>query len=216
MNTHLRTAGALLVFAAVATLVSVAGRVAADADQPTLAESLNAIAENRLEYSLGWLARIVSGGALAAAAYVTWKPARAHGDRTLRPVLLLFAVSGVCTTLSGVSSALLTVMAPAAEPGASHEVVEVLRWVFGKAGFAASGLALLAATRPLLRAGGMWRIAAPVTLLLGAAMLFIWWDAATTLHRITGPAFIGWLIIAGALMLTSKARNALAGVSGTT
>ncbi len=212
---NLRKAGALALFTAVATLVAVAGRVAADADQPTLAESLNAIAESRLEYSIGWIARIVSGGALAAAAYMVWRRGPGGNARDLRPMLAMFALSGACTALSGVSSALLTAMAPAvgaaaAEPGTAQEVVDVLRWFFGKAGFAASGLALIAAARPLFGAGVPWRIAALATFLLGGAMLFIWWDAATTLHRITGPAFIVWLVIAGGLTVAGRGGRALA------
>ena len=194
------------------------GRIAADADQPTLAESLAAIADSRLEYSLSWVARIVSGGALVAAAYLMWTRALGSEGRDLRPVLVLFAISGIWTVLSGVSSALLTAMAPAAdalmvEPGPSLEAIEVGRWVFGKAGFAASGLALLAATRPLFRGNGAWRIASPVTLLLGGSMLFIWLDAATALHRISGPAFIGWLVVAGALLMAGKAKGAFRGES---
>ena len=216
MSASLRKVGALLILAAVATLVAVAGRLAADADQPTLAESLNAIAESRLEYSLGWFARIVSGGALAAAACVLWKRMSGTEGGALKLVVVMFAVSGVCTMLSGASSALLTAMAPAADqlatdPSATAEAFDVLRWVFGKAGFTASGLALLAASHPLLQGGGLMRLAALLTALLGVAMLFIWWDAATTLHRTSGPAFVVWLIVAGALLLAGKGSGALAG-----
>ena len=50
-----RTAGALLLLTAIATVVSVVTRVASGADQPTLLESLAAIAANKELYS-------VSGG----------------------------------------------------------------------------------------------------------------------------------------------------------
>ena len=42
-----RKAGALLILTAAASLVAVGARVSADADQPTLAESLAAISESR-------------------------------------------------------------------------------------------------------------------------------------------------------------------------
>ena len=56
-----RTAGALLLLTAIATVVSVFTRVASGADQPTLLESLAAIAANRELYSIGGIARIASG-----------------------------------------------------------------------------------------------------------------------------------------------------------
>ena len=209
-----------MLFAAAATLIAVAARVAADADQPTLSESLTAIAENRLAYSVAWLARIVSGIALAAAAFLLWKWPTAPEWRSLALVLRLFVLSGVCTLLSGVCSVLLTAMAPATggspvEPGAALETIELLRWVLGKTGFAAAGLALLAASRPLMKGGGVWRLASPVTALLGAAMLLIWFDAAELLHRISGPAFVIWLVVIGALLLTGRARGMLAGAPNT-
>ena len=124
-NINLRRVGALALLSAAATLIAVGARVGADADQPTLAESLNAIAENRLEYSLAWMVRIVSGVALSAAALLAWKRAPSGEGSGLRPILAMFAVSGLFTVFSSVCSALLTVMAPAAEPGTSHEAVEV-------------------------------------------------------------------------------------------
>lgn len=211
----------MLVCAAAASLIAVAGRVAADADQPTLSESLTAIAENRLAYSVAWLARIVSSIALAAAAFLLWKKPTAPEWRSLALVLRLFVLSGVCTLLSGVCSVLLTAMAPATggspvEPGAALETIELLRWVFGKLGFSAVGLAMVAASRPLMKGGGVWRLASPVTALLGAAMVLIWFDAAELLHRISGPAFVIWLVVIGALLLTGRARGMLAGAPNTT
>ena len=63
-----RTAGALLVLTAIATVVAVLGRVAADADQPTLQESMDAIALNRALYTTGGVARLISGVTLIAGA----------------------------------------------------------------------------------------------------------------------------------------------------
>ena len=59
-----RWAGILLALAALATVIAVVGRVSADADQPTLMESLTAISENVFAYGIGGLARLVSGAAL--------------------------------------------------------------------------------------------------------------------------------------------------------
>ena len=46
-----RMAGGLLILTALATLIAVIGRVSADADQPTLAESLTAISLNSGSYT---------------------------------------------------------------------------------------------------------------------------------------------------------------------
>ena len=48
-----RIAGALLILTAALTALSAVGRLAADADQPTLAESLEAIARSAGLYGLG-------------------------------------------------------------------------------------------------------------------------------------------------------------------
>ena len=61
-----RMAGGLLILTALATLIAVIGRVAADADQPTLAESLTAISLNSELYGLGGAARFLSGITLIA------------------------------------------------------------------------------------------------------------------------------------------------------
>ena len=71
----IRNAGLLLIATAVVTLVSVVGRVMADADQPTLVESLAAISKSRFAYGLGGAARFMSGVTLLVGAWlllVTW------------------------------------------------------------------------------------------------------------------------------------------------
>ena len=70
-----RWAGVLLFLTGIATVVSVAARVSAGADQPTLEESLAVIAQNQAAYSLGGAARLVSGIALIFAGsfvYSAW------------------------------------------------------------------------------------------------------------------------------------------------
>ena len=56
-----RAAGVLLLVTAATTMLAVAGRVAADADQDTLRASLAAISDNSAMYALGGAARLVSG-----------------------------------------------------------------------------------------------------------------------------------------------------------
>ena len=62
-------AGLFLLITAVATLVAVVTRVSANADQPTLAESLVVISENKALYASGGGARFVSGVTLIVAAW---------------------------------------------------------------------------------------------------------------------------------------------------
>ena len=81
-----------------------------------------------------------------------------------------------------------------------------IRWFTGKAGFTAAGLGSAAATIPLWNTGGIPRAIAPASLVIGAAMLFIWVDAATVMHRVTGPSFLVWLLVAGVSLLI-VARN---------
>ncbi|MYA62280.1 MAG: hypothetical protein F4X94_06875, partial [Dehalococcoidia bacterium] len=94
-----RIAGALLLLTALATAVAVIGRVAADADQATLAESLVSISEARGLYGLGGAARLISGVTLLAAAWYlsrTWIIRERLGT-PLVPILL--AVSGAFTAV---------------------------------------------------------------------------------------------------------------------
>ena len=65
--------GMLLILTAIATVVAVVGRVSADADQPTLAASLAAIAESRGLYGLGGAGRFVSGVTLIAVAWCLFR-----------------------------------------------------------------------------------------------------------------------------------------------
>ena len=69
----MRKTGMLLILTAIATVVAVVGRVSADADQPTLAASLAAIAESRGLYGLGGAGRFVSGVTLIAVAWCLFR-----------------------------------------------------------------------------------------------------------------------------------------------
>ena len=211
-----RTAGILLILTAAVTVAAVGGRVAADADQPTLSESMVAIALDRWLYLAGGAARLVSGITLIAAAWLllrTWIIRERLGT-PLVPVL--FAASGLFTAVSGLCAVGLATSVPDAEATAAIldysragpvMVVADLRWLTGKIGFAAAGLALIVAARYQWKAGETLRRIAPVTAVLGVAMQFIWIDAATFAHRITGPAFFVWLVLIGAMLLTGRVER---------
>ncbi len=206
-----RKAGALLILTAAATLVAVVARVSADADQPTLTESLSAISESRGLYGIGGAARLVSGVTLIIGAWFlskTW-PIREGQSKPIVPALL--AVSGIFTAVSGVCAIALALSASVpADPGAidaSTETMAYLRWLTGKIGFAAAGLALVIAARRQWKAGGALRYVSPASAIIGVAMQFIWFDAATIVHPVSGAAFFAWLVAVGGMLLAGRVEQ---------
>ena len=212
-------AGLLLILTAIATVVAVVGRVGADTDLPTLAASLAATAESRGLYGTGGAGRLASGVTLIAAA---WWLHRAGGvtsasRRALPVVVVLFAVSGLLTAYSGAAAVVLAAIAPdglaAAAPAgdAARQLAATaaLRQISGAVGFALAGAALIVAGWRQWTAGSELRGMAAVTALLGLAMQFIWLDAATLLHRITGIVFVVWLVVAGSMLRAGRLRLSL-------
>ena len=209
----MRNAGLLLVLTAVATVVAVVGRVSADADHETLAASLGAIAESRGLYGLGGAGRFVSGVTLIAAGWFLFTVPGDGGRRNSPVVPLLFAVSGALTACSGGIAVGLAGMPPewmdvARIEGVvlSHQEATVrLRQFTGAAGFALAGLALIVIARRQRSAGGALGRIAPASALLGVAIQFVWLDAATVVHIVTGTLFVVWLTIGGGMLLKGRA-----------
>lgn len=203
-----RKAGILLILTAVLTAVAVVGRVAADADQETLIESIHAIAENSALYGTGGAGRLVSGVTLIAGAWFLWGTwiIRERLGTPLVPWLL--ALSGLLTAVSGACAVALALSASIpAEVNSAFEATAALRWVTGKIGFSAAGLALLVAARYQWMVGGTLRRIAPVSALLGIGMQLIWVEAATDIHRITGTIFFLWLLVIGAMLVTGRVER---------
>ncbi len=202
-------AGLFLLLTAAATVIMVYARVAADADQSTLLESMRAIAANKTMYSLSGAARFISGITLIAGAWFllrTWIIGEGFGT----PVVpYLFVASGVFTAVSG--GCALVLAASATETlgsvDSSTETVALLRWFTGKVGFAAAGLALLAAAQRQWKAGGAIRRIAPASAVIGIAMQFIWVDAATIMHRTSGVAFFVWLVVIGIMLVSGRVER---------
>ena len=192
----------------------VCARVSADADQPDLLESIRAIAANKAMYSVSGAARLISGLTLIAGAWFLWRTWIVR-ERFGTPIVpLLLAVSGAFTAVSGVCALALAASAPAASEiaaltvvDASTETIASVRSVTGKMGFAAAGLALLAAAQRQWTAGGAIRRIAPGSVALGIAMQFIWVDAATIVHRISGVAFVLWLVAIALMLLTGRVER---------
>ena len=209
-----RMAGALLIVTAIATVVAVLGRVAAGADQPTLQESMAAVMLNSRLYITGGAVRLISGVTLIAGALFllrTWIIRERLGTLL---VPALFIASGAFTAASGACAVALAISLPdeAATTalytrGGAVDTIADLRWLTGKTGFAAAGLALIVAARYQWKVGGTLRRIAPLTALLGVSMQLIWIDAATVLHRITGPAFVVWLIAIGGMLFAGRVER---------
>ena len=186
-------------------------RVSANADHPTLPETLAAIADGRVLYGAGGVARFVSGITLLVAGLLlsrTWVIRQGFGH-PLVPVFL--AASGVITAVSGGCALALSISAQGGsdvEPiGATTEAVAAARWLTGKIGFSFAGLALVIAARRQWQAGQPLRKIAPLSAVIGIAMLFIWWDSATIIHRFTGVAFLLWLILIGFMLVTGRVER---------
>ena len=96
-----RLGGAFLLLTAAATAVMVFTRVAADADQATLLESLRAVDENRALFGVSGAARLLSGVTLFIAGGFLLRTWIISGRWASPLVPYLFALSGVCTVLSG-------------------------------------------------------------------------------------------------------------------
>ena len=91
--------------------------------------------------------------------------------------------------------------------GPVENILFTIRWLTGSLGFTLAGLALVALAPVQWRMGGIQRVTAVVDAVLGVAMLFIWLDAATVVHRITGVAFLIWLIVVGLWLVIPKLRT---------
>ena len=210
-----RLAGVLLLLTASATAVMVIARVVADADQATLQESLRAVADNRAMYGLSGLARLLSGVTLLVAGRFLLRT-RIIRERWATPsVPYLFILSGVCTAISGACAILIAVYAaPTVAAATLIEVVSSLRWIAGKAGFAAAGVALIVAARYQWRVGGALRRVAPASAVIGVAMQFIWLDAATIMHRVVSAAFFLWLVVIGTMLAAGRVERCFTAVYG--
>ena len=208
-------AGVFLVFTVLVTVVAVVARVAADADESTLLASLAAISERKGLYAIGGASRLVSGITLIVGAWFllrTWIIRERLGTPAVPG---LFAVSAIFTGLSGALAVALAASVSEATDlaatDASTQTIAYLRWFTGKLGFAGAGIALLLAAKYQWKVGGTLRYISPLSVAIGVAMQFIWWDAVSVLHRISGVAFLVWLLVIGLMLLTGRVERHFAG-----
>ena len=231
-----RRAGALLLLTALATALSVGARLSANADATpftdavaqahnldaatisamAVSEKLDAIGAAATTYGAGGAARLIGGLTLLAAAWLLCRVMGAYHRPAMGAAALLLAASGIASAVSGGAAVALAALAPEpqsisrlAAGGLDHgtgDALLTLRWFAGALGFALAGLGLVAMSPAQWRLGGILRITAVVDAALGLAMLFIWLDAATIVHRITGVGFLLWLIISGLWLLAGMIK----------
>ena len=183
-----------------------------------MSERLAAIGSASNAYGLGGAARLAGGVTLLVAGVYLWRAMRMYHPAAMGLAALLLAASGIASAVSGASAVALAALAsePLATavlpPGAvfmsgTEEALFTIRWLTGTIGFTLAGLGLVALAPVQWRMGGILRVTAVVDTVLGVAMLFIWLDAATVVHRITGVAFLIWLIVVGLWLVIPRLRT---------
>jgi hypothetical protein len=206
-----RWGGAMLLLTAAITAVMVYARVASDADQSTLLESLRSVAEHRGMYSLFSGARVVSGVTLTAGGWFLLRTWIIRDRWATSAVPYLFILSGICATVSGICAAVMAFQADPATVSTIDAtgvgVVDNIRWLSGKAGFTAAGLALVVAAWFQWRVGGTLQRVAPASAVLGVVMQLIWLDAASIIHPVVGGLFFLWLVVIGAMLVTGRVER---------
>ncbi len=205
--THPRSAGLLLLLTAVATAVSVMTRLASS-DEPLAGSPIQLpIILDIGQYAIAGAARTLSGLALLAAALYLWVTLRGRQPQVMGIAVTLLGLSGAMTAISGAAMLALAAGIPQAADGNPTllawgvpgwlEPADAVRWIAGKVGFTLAGLGLIALGPVQWRMGGILKISAVADVIIGVAMLFIWVDAATVMHRVSGIAFLLWLIVSG-------------------
>ena len=183
----------------------------------SVSEKLNAIGSARMAYAAGGAARLVGGLTLLAAAWPLWRVMGGYHRRAMGAAAMLLAASGIASAVSGGCAIALAMLAPDVQSAVglgsaagldvgAEDALFTVRWFAGALGFALAGLGLAALGPVQWRVGGILRFSAVVGVVLGLGMLFIWVDAATVVHRITGVGFLLWLIITGVWLLAGRAK----------
>ena len=152
-------------------------RVSADADQPTLLESLHVIADNLAMYVTSGVARLLSGITLiTSACFSGWNMdhQRTSGLTACPSAIRLIRdihgyIRHMCSDIGRVLH-----RKPLGDGivASSTETMAYLRWLASKIGFAVAGFALIVAARYQWKVGGMLRHISPVSATIGVGMQF--------------------------------------------
>ncbi|MXZ91267.1 MAG: hypothetical protein F4W95_04975 [Chloroflexi bacterium] len=206
----IRISGLMLLLAAIATAVSVMTRLSSSLEPfPDSPIQLPIILDTG-QYVIAGAARVLSGLALLAAAIFLRLTLNDRQPVAAGISAALLVLSGAVTAISG--ACMLALAAELPEAAASRvylypeaawgyqvwiDPVNQARWIAGKVGFTLAGLGLIALGPVQWRIGGLLKISAVADVIIEVAMLFIWVDAATVMHRVSGIAFLVWLIVSG-------------------
>ena len=191
---------------------------AAEIARIAVSERLAAIGSASVAYGIGGAARLMGGLTLLAASVPLWRTMRTFHPAAMGAAAAFLAVSGIASAVSGAAAVALAALAP--EPQSTAMLTQVsglaygtedtlftVRWAAGALGFTLAGLALAALGPVQWRMGGILRVTAVADTVLGVAMLFIWVDAAMMVHRVTGIAFVVWLIVVGLWLVVPRLRT---------
>ena len=202
-----RVSGLLLLLTAVATAASVMTRLNSSMEPLAGSPIQVPIILDTGQYVIAGVARILSGLALLAAAIFLRLALRRGQPIAAGIATTLLELSGAVTAISGAAMLALAAGIPPAGDGAATlmtwgapgwvEPADAARWIAGKVGFTLAGLGLIALGPAQWRIGGLLKVSAVADVIIGVAMLFIWVDAATMMHRVSGIAFLIWLIVTG-------------------
>ena len=202
-----RAAGLLLLLTALATAASVMTRLNSSMEPPAGSPIPLPIILDTGQYVIAGAARTLSGLSLLAAAVLLRLALRWEQPIAAGIAATLLELSGAATAISGAAMLALAAGIPQAADGSATlmawgapgwvEPADAARWIAGKVGFTLAGLGLIALGPVQWRVGGLLKVSAVADVIIGVAMLFIWVDAATMMHRVSGIAFLLWLIVSG-------------------
>lgn len=210
LMTAARAAGLLLLLTAAATAVSVLTRLTSSMEPLPDSPIQTPIILDTGQYAIAGAARVISGLGLLAAAVFLRLTLRDRQPVVVGVAAALLALSGIITAISGACMLALAAGIPEAAAARVYiysetdrwyqpwiDAVNQARWIAGKVGFTLAGLGLIALGPAQWRIGALMKVSAVADVIIGVAMLFIWVDAATVMHRVSGIAFLLWLIISG-------------------
>ena len=167
--------------------------------QPTLEETVRAIDENSTWFNWHGTARIWFGAMLLISQYFI-------GSGLAKACL---ALGGIAFIATGVITTLLPslIVFDAALGSADPEQYYYYRGLAGNIGNSLIGLALILLGPTQWRPGSMMKPLALLGTIIGVAMILVWWDAATELHRVSAAGFMIWLVVTALVLITTKHGN---------
>ena len=174
--------------------------------QPTLEETFRASDQNSTWFNWHGTARIWFWAMLLNSQYFIGSAlasGRGFGSGLAKACL---ALGGIAFIASGVITTLLPslIVFDAALGSADPEQYYYYQVLAGNIGNSLISLALVLLGSTQWRSGGMMKPLALSGTIIGVALILVWWDAATMLHRASGAGFIIWLVVTALVLITTK------------